>query len=52
LTTVGLAVKPLATRMADIVASVPLETRRTISQLGTRSRIASASTTSRSVGAP
>ena len=45
-------VNPRATRMADIVASVPLDTRRTRSTLGTRSQIASASSTSRSVGAP
>ena len=45
-------VAPRARRMADIVASVPLETMRTFSQDGTRSVIASASRTSRSVGAP
>ncbi len=38
--------------MADIVASVPLDTSRTISHEGTRAQISSASTTSRSVGAP
>ena len=43
---------PRATRTADIVASVPDDTRRTISTEGTRSQIASASSTSRSVGAP
>ena len=35
-----------------MVASVPLDTMRTFSQDGTRSVIASASSTSRSVGAP
>ena len=35
-----------------MVASVPLLTMRTFSQLGTRSQIASASSTSRAVGAP
>ncbi len=35
-----------------MVASVPLLTMRTRSQLGTRSQIASASSTSRAVGAP
>jgi hypothetical protein len=36
LTTVGRPVKPRAARMADMVASVPLDTSRTISQDGTR----------------
>jgi hypothetical protein len=45
-------VNPRATRSAVIVASVPDDTSLTISQLGTRSQIASASSTSRSVGAP
>ncbi len=35
-----------------MVASVPLDTRRTFSHAGTRARISSASSTSRSVGAP
>ena len=35
-----------------MVASVPLETSRTFSHDGIRSRMASASSTSRSVGAP
>jgi hypothetical protein len=52
LTTLGRPVKPRATRMADIVASVPLDTNRTIPQEGTRVPISSASRTSRSVGAP
>ena len=43
---------PRATRTADIVASVPEDTSRTSSTEGTRSQIASASSTSRSVGAP
>jgi hypothetical protein len=38
--------------MADIVASVPLDTSRTIWHDGTRAQISSASTTSRAVGAP
>ena len=46
------AVAPRATRIALIPASVPLLTRRSMSMLGTRSRMASASSTSRSVGAP
>jgi hypothetical protein len=52
LTTLGRSVKPRATRMADIVASVPLDTNRTIRHEGTRAPISSASRTSRSVGAP
>ena len=43
---------PRATRSALMVASVPELTRRTISMEGTHSRISSASSTSRSVGAP
>ena len=43
---------PRATRMADMVASVPEFTRRTISMDGTASQIASASSISCSVGAP
>ena len=43
---------PRAARTALMAASVPLDTMRTMSQPGTRSRIASASRTSRSVGAP
>ena len=45
-------VTPRASRSAVIVASVPLFTKRTCSQLGTRSLIASASFISRAVGAP
>ncbi len=45
-------VTPRAMRSAVIVASVPLDTSRTRSQDGTRARMASASSTSRSVGAP
>src|SRR6266480_4945256 len=45
-------VKPRATRMADIVASVPELTSLTISTDGTASQIASASSISASVGAP
>jgi hypothetical protein len=41
-----------ASRSADIVASVPEETRRTISSDGTASTMRSASSTSASVGAP
>ena len=43
---------PRARRTALIAASVPLETRRTISTLGIASTIRSASSTSSSVGAP
>ena len=43
---------PRATRIADIVASVPEFTSRTISIEGTASQIASASSISCSVGAP
>ena len=45
-------VKPRASRTALIAASVPEETRRTISTDGTASTISSASSTSASVGAP
>ncbi len=45
-------VKPRATRMAATVASVPLETRRTFSTLGTVAHSSSASSTSPGVGAP
>ncbi len=44
--------KPRAVRMALMVASVPLETRRTWSTEATRSVISSASRTSPGVGAP
>ncbi len=45
-------VAPRASRTAVLVASVPLFIKRTRSQLGTRSRIASVSFISRGVGAP
>jgi hypothetical protein len=45
-------VAPRASRNADITASVPEDTSRTCSTPATRSAIASASSTSRSVGAP
>ncbi len=45
-------VKPRATRIADMVASVPEFTRRTIWMEGTAPQMASAISTSRSVGAP
>ena len=45
-------VAPRARRTAVLVASVPLFINRTRSQLGTRSRIASANFISRGVGAP
>ena len=45
-------VTPRASRTAVLVASVPEFIRRTRSQLGTRSLIASASFISRGVGAP
>jgi hypothetical protein len=45
-------VKPRATRIALIVASVPLETKRSISTCGIRSVTSSASSTSASVGIP
>src|SRR5436189_151546 len=45
-------VAPRASLSALIAASVPELTRRTCSMLGTCARIASASSTSRSVGAP
>ena len=45
-------VTPRARRIAVLVASVPEFIRRTRSQLGTRSEIASASFISRGVGAP
>jgi hypothetical protein len=51
-TILGRPVKPRATLMAVIVASVPELTRRTRSTDGTRSRMASASSVSRMVGAP
>ena len=44
-------VKPRASRIADMVASVPEETKRTRST-GVRATISSASSTSGSVGAP
>ena len=44
--------KPRASRMALIVASVPLETRRTCSTGSTRATISSASSTSFSEGVP
>ena len=43
--------KPRASRIADMVASVPLETKRTAST-GVRDTISSASSTSGSVGVP
>ena len=43
---------PRATRIADMVASVPEFTSRTISMEGTASQMASARRTSCSVGAP
>ena len=43
---------PRARRTAVIVASVPVETRRTFCAAGTRARIASARSTSATVGAP
>ena len=45
-------VAPRATRTADMVASVPLDTKRTISHPATRWQIASARRTSPTVGAP
>ena len=45
-------VKPRASRIALIAASVPDETRRTFSTDGTASTISAASSTSASVGAP
>ncbi len=45
-------VTPRATRMADIVASVPDETNRTFAIDGTAATTASAISTSRIVGAP
>ena len=45
-------VAPRARRIALIAASVPDETRRTISTDGTASTISAASSTSASVGAP
>jgi hypothetical protein len=45
-------VAPRASRIALIAASVPEETRRTISTDGTASTSSAASSTSRSVGAP
>jgi hypothetical protein len=45
-------VAPRASRMALMPASVPELTRRTISMDGTNFRISSASSISRSVGAP
>jgi hypothetical protein len=45
-------VTPRARRSADIVASVPLLTIRTISMEGTASTISSAISISSSVGAP
>ena len=44
--------KPRASRMALIVASVPLETRRTCSTGSTRATISSARRTSFSLGVP
>ena len=43
--------KPRASRIADMVASVPLDTKRTFSD-GVRPTIASASSTSGRVGVP
>ena len=45
-------VAPRASRMAVMAASVPELTRRTMSMLGTRCKISSTSSISRSVGAP
>jgi hypothetical protein len=45
-------VAPRASRSALMPASVPLETRRTCSTVGTWAMMASASSISRSVGAP
>ena len=45
-------VKPRAARSADIVASVPDDTRRTFSIDGTTKRTSSPNSTSRAVGAP
>jgi len=45
-------VKPRATRIAAIVASVPLETARTISMEGYSAQTFSANRTSSSLGAP
>jgi hypothetical protein len=45
-------VAPRAKRIADIVASVPDETKRTRSQLGTRSQMRRASSVSSSLGVP
>ena len=45
-------VKPRASRIALIVASVPELTKRTISTEGSSSQISSAITTSPSLGAP
>jgi hypothetical protein len=45
-------VNPRARRIADIVASVPLDTRRSCSTGSTRATISSASATSPSVGVP
>jgi len=49
--TLARPVNPRASRMADIVASVPLDTRRTWST-GARATISSASATSPSPGVP
>ncbi len=49
--TMSRPVKPRASRIADMVASVPLETKRTFST-GVRATISSASSTSGSVGVP
>ena len=50
--TLSLPVTPRATRMALMVASVPLLTRRTRSMLGTAAMMSSAKWDSISVGAP
>ncbi len=44
--------KPRAARSADMVASVPEETKRIFSSDGIMNRISSPSSTSRAVGAP
>lgn len=51
-TTWARPVKPRASRIADMVASVPEETRRTCSTGSIRATISSASATSPSPGVP
>lgn len=51
-TTLARPVKPRASRIADMVASVPEDTRRTCSTGSMRSTISSASATSPSPGVP